>query len=211
MIILLLIYCCARNCCVKDKKDRKVIYLTESIKYLTSRHVFYLKVDIEKQVQKDGGNEEKPLIKNEITITLTKDDDADEDKKKKQISFDDKSEGKNELSFEEKTELEQTIENLQRTEDPEPSADSKEGEEENKDNTKEGKEENKDNKTEHSVDEVDDNQHSSSSSSPRISPLPKDHPSHREEEEEIAKKAQTLRDLTKVRWLVMMLMHGLLH
>ena len=37
-----------------------------------------------------------------------------------------------------------------------------------------------------------------SSSSAKVSPLPADHPSHKEDQEEIARKAQTLRDLTKV-------------
>ena len=50
---------------------------------------------------------------------------------------------------------------------------------------------------ENSVDEVDDRE--KVSSSPKIFPLPRDHPSHKEDQEEIAKKAETLRDLTKVR------------
>ena len=50
---------------------------------------------------------------------------------------------------------------------------------------------------ENSVDEVDDKE--KASSSPKTSPLPRDHPSHKEDQEEIAKKAETLRDLTKVR------------
>ena len=54
-----------------------------------------------------------------------------------------------------------------------------------------------------SVDEVDVKEGgSSSSSTPKISPLPVDHPSHKEDEDEIAKKAQTLRDLTKVNLMV---------
>ena len=48
-----------------------------------------------------------------------------------------------------------------------------------------------------SVDEVDDRE--KTSSSPKTSPLPRDHPSHKEDQEEIAKKAETLRELTKVR------------
>ena len=73
----------------------------------------------------------------------------------------------------------------------------------------------------HSVDEVDDKEEKGSSSpsdkeekgssstpekeeerrsssSAKVSPLPADHPSHKEDQEEIARKAQTLRDLTKV-------------
>ena len=54
-----------------------------------------------------------------------------------------------------------------------------------------------------SVDEVDVKEGgSSSSSTPKISPLSVDHPSHKEDGDEIAKKAQTLRDLTKVNLMV---------
>ena len=62
----------------------------------------------------------------------------------------------------------------------------------------EEKDQGKGNKSEpeNSVDEVDDKE--KALSSPKISPLPRDHPSHKEDQEEIAKKAETLRDLTKV-------------
>ena len=66
-------------------------------------------------------------------------------------------------------------------------------------NDNEEKDEEKGNKfdPENSVDVVDSRE--KKSSSPKISPLPRDHPSHKEDQEEIAKKAETLRDLTKVR------------
>ena len=137
-----------------------------------------------------------------------------------------------ELSSEKKGELEETIQSLQREGDKESSSGDKEsssGDKEGPSGDKEGssgdkESSNGDKKSSEgsmtdkgenvrgdnykpgfipSVDEVDVKEGgSSSSSTPKISPLPVDHPSHKEDGDEIAKKAQTLRDLTKVNLMV---------
>ena len=82
------------------------------------------------------------------------------------------------------------------TKTPETQGELKESSSEPSANSEEKQQGNK-SEPDHSVDEVDDRE--KASSSPKISPLPRDHPSHKEDQEEIAKKAETLRDLTKVR------------
>ena len=109
--------------------------------------------------------------------------------------------------------MEKTIENLHRVEKEKENcveaekqqATSLQTQEEAKDSSSETRKDNEEEKEkgkgnksepENSVDEVDEREQPSSS--PKVSPLPRDHPSHQEDQEEIAKKAETLRDLTKV-------------